>query len=68
VLIKELIERLKVDATDSQTAKHMIQLLELGMLAPKLIIQHLSTLSDELRNLESYVVRNCVLQIVTELT
>ncbi|KAL1380388.1 hypothetical protein pipiens_014240 [Culex pipiens pipiens] len=74
VLIKELIERLSVDAADSQTAKHMSQfLLELGMLAPKLIIPHLSTLSDELLNLESYVVRNCVLQImgeaiVTELT
>ncbi|KAL1373865.1 hypothetical protein pipiens_006204, partial [Culex pipiens pipiens] len=73
VLIKELVERLNVDTTDSQTAKHMSQLLELGMLDAKLIIPHLSTMSDELRNLESYVVHNCVLQImgkaiVTELT
>ncbi|KAL1380186.1 hypothetical protein pipiens_005554, partial [Culex pipiens pipiens] len=69
----ELIERVNVDTTYSQTAKHMSQLLELGMLAPKLIIPHLSTMSDELRNLESYVMRNCVLHImgeaiVTELT
>ncbi|KAL1377104.1 hypothetical protein pipiens_016482 [Culex pipiens pipiens] len=73
VLNKELIERVNVDTTYSQTAKHMSQLLELGMLAPKLIIPHLSTMSDELRNLESYVMRNCVLHImgeaiVTELT
>ncbi|EDS28117.1 condensin [Culex quinquefasciatus] len=54
VLNKELIERVNVDTTYSQTAKHMSQLLELGMLAPKLIIPHLSTMSDELRNLESY--------------
>ncbi|EDS41825.1 condensin [Culex quinquefasciatus] len=47
-----------------QTAKHMSQLL--GMLAPKLIIPHLSTMSDELRNLESYVMRNCVLHIMGE--
>ncbi|EDS28390.1 condensin [Culex quinquefasciatus] len=71
VLNKELIERVNVDTTYSQTAKHMSQLL--GMLAPKLIIPHLSTMSDELRNLESYVMRNCVLHImgeaiVTELT
>ncbi|EDS42786.1 condensin [Culex quinquefasciatus] len=64
VLIKELVERLNVDTTDSQTAKHMSQLLELGMLDAKLIIPHLSTMSDELRNLESYVVHNCVLQIM----
>ncbi|XP_055617518.1 condensin complex subunit 1 isoform X2 [Toxorhynchites rutilus septentrionalis] len=74
VLIKELIERLSVDAADTQTARHCSQfMLELGTLAPKLIIPHLSTLSEELLGLESYVVRNCVLQImgeaiVTELT
>ncbi|XP_021694016.1 condensin complex subunit 1 isoform X2 [Aedes aegypti] len=74
VLIKELIERLGADAADAQVARHFSQfLLELGTLAPKLIIPHLSTLSDELLGLESYVVRNCVLQImgeaiVTELT
>lgn len=74
VLIKELIERLSIDAADAQTARHFSQfLIELGTLAPKLIIPHLSTLSDELLGLESYVVRNCVLQImgeaiVTELT
>ncbi|XP_055595244.1 condensin complex subunit 1-like isoform X2 [Uranotaenia lowii] len=74
VLIKELIERLGIDAADAQTARHFSQfLVELGTLAPKLIIPHLSTLSEELLGLESYVVRNCVLQImgeaiVTELT
>ncbi|EDS44953.1 condensin [Culex quinquefasciatus] len=66
VLNKELIERVNVDTTYSQTAKHMSQLLELGMLAPKLIIPNLSTMSDELRNLESYVMRNCVLHIMGE--
>ncbi|XP_058451548.1 condensin complex subunit 1 isoform X2 [Malaya genurostris] len=67
VLIKELIERLSVDSSDTQTARHFSQfLVELGTLAPKLIIPHLSTLSDELLGLESYVVRNCVLQIMGE--
>lgn len=67
VLIKELIERLSMDAADVQTARHCSQfMVELGTLAPKLIIPHLSTLSEELLGLESYVVRNCVLQIMGE--
>ncbi|XP_065073141.1 condensin complex subunit 1 isoform X2 [Ochlerotatus camptorhynchus] len=67
VLIKELIERLGADVADAQAARHFSQfLLELGTLAPKLIIPHLSMLSDELLGLDAYVVRNCVLQIMGE--
>ncbi|XP_053684767.1 condensin complex subunit 1 isoform X2 [Sabethes cyaneus] len=67
VLIKELIERLGVDASDTQTARHFSQfLVELGTLTPKLMIPHLSTLSEELLGLDSYMVRNCVLQIMGE--
>ncbi|ETN65880.1 condensin [Anopheles darlingi] len=67
VIIKEIIERLSADAADVQTARFFSQfLVELGMSAPKLIIPHLSTLSEELLNLESYTLRNCVLQIMGE--
>ncbi|XP_055539807.1 condensin complex subunit 1 isoform X2 [Wyeomyia smithii] len=67
VLINELIERLGVDASDTQTARHYSQfLVELGTLTPKLMIPHLSTLSEELLGLDSYIVRNCVLQIMGE--
>ncbi|XP_050089414.1 condensin complex subunit 1 isoform X2 [Anopheles aquasalis] len=67
VIIKEIIERLSADAADVQTARFFGQfLVELGMSAPKLIIPHLSTLSEELLNLDSYTLRNCVLQIMGE--
>uniref|UniRef100_A0A182XK54 Condensin complex subunit 1 n=1 Tax=Anopheles quadriannulatus TaxID=34691 RepID=A0A182XK54_ANOQN len=67
VIIKEIIERLSVDSADQQTARFFsLFLVELGTLAPKLMIPHLSTLSEELLNLESYTLRNCVLQIMGE--
>ncbi|XP_058115877.1 condensin complex subunit 1 [Anopheles ziemanni] len=67
VIIKEIIERLSIDAADNQTARFFSQfLIELGTSAPKLMIPHLSTLSEELLNLESYTLRNCVLQIMGE--
>uniref|UniRef100_A0A8W7JGH8 Condensin complex subunit 1 n=1 Tax=Anopheles albimanus TaxID=7167 RepID=A0A8W7JGH8_ANOAL len=67
VIIKEIIERLSADAADVQTARFFSTfLVELGMSAPKLIIPHLSTLSEELLNLESHTLRNCVLQIMGE--
>uniref|UniRef100_A0A182PMX8 Condensin complex subunit 1 n=1 Tax=Anopheles epiroticus TaxID=199890 RepID=A0A182PMX8_9DIPT len=67
VIIKEIIERLSVDSADQQTARFFsVFLIELGTLAPKMMIPHLSTLSEELLNLESYTLRNCVLQIMGE--
>ncbi|XP_052888716.1 condensin complex subunit 1 isoform X2 [Anopheles moucheti] len=67
VILKEIIERLSVDSADSQTARNFsIFLLELGTLAPKLMIPHLSMLSEELLSLDSYTLRNCVLQIMGE--
>uniref|UniRef100_A0A182NKW6 Condensin complex subunit 1 n=1 Tax=Anopheles dirus TaxID=7168 RepID=A0A182NKW6_9DIPT len=67
VIIKEIIERLSVDSADQQTARCFSSfLVELGTLAPKLMIPHLSTLGEELLNLESYTLRNCVLQIMGE--
>uniref|UniRef100_A0AAG5CMQ8 Condensin complex subunit 1 n=1 Tax=Anopheles atroparvus TaxID=41427 RepID=A0AAG5CMQ8_ANOAO len=67
VIIKEIIERLSIDAADVQTARFFSQfLVELGTSAPKLMIPHLSTLSEELLSLESYTLRNCVLQIMGE--
>uniref|UniRef100_A0A4Y0API6 Condensin complex subunit 1 n=1 Tax=Anopheles funestus TaxID=62324 RepID=A0A4Y0API6_ANOFN len=67
VILKEIIERLGVDSADSQTARFFsLFLIELGTLAPKLMIPHLSTLSEELLSLDSYTLRNCVLQIMGE--
>uniref|UniRef100_A0A182MHJ2 Condensin complex subunit 1 n=1 Tax=Anopheles culicifacies TaxID=139723 RepID=A0A182MHJ2_9DIPT len=67
VILKEIIERLSVDAADSQTARfYSIFLIELGTLAPKLMIPHLSMLSEELLNVDSYTLRNCILQIMGE--
>ncbi|XP_058058921.1 condensin complex subunit 1 [Anopheles bellator] len=67
VIIKEIIERLSVDSADAQTGRFFsLFLLELGVKAPKLMIPHLSTLGEELLNLESYTLRNCVLQIMGE--
>ncbi|XP_053670152.1 condensin complex subunit 1 [Anopheles nili] len=67
IIIKEIIERLSVDSADVQISRFFsLFLVELGTLAPKLMIPHLSTLSEELLNLESYTLRNCVLQIMSE--
>lgn len=53
VLLKDLVDTLSNDAADSQTSKFFSQFLtELGTVAPKLIIPHLSTLAEELLNLE----------------
>uniref|UniRef100_A0A182VSA9 Condensin complex subunit 1 n=1 Tax=Anopheles minimus TaxID=112268 RepID=A0A182VSA9_9DIPT len=67
VILKEIIERLSVDAADSQTARfYSIFMTELGTLAPKLMIPHLSMLSEELLNVDSFTLRNCILQIMGE--
>jgi len=53
VLITSLIEIVRCDAADSQTSKNLsLFLTELGTIAPKLMIPHLSTLGDELLNLD----------------
>lgn len=57
VILKDLIDSLCQDASDSQTSKYIAKFLtELGTIAPKLIIPHLSVLSEEMLNLDvSYI-------------
>lgn len=53
VLLKDLIDMLSVDAADTQTIKNFsLFLTELGSIAPKIIIPHLSILGEEILNLE----------------
>ncbi|XP_075166034.1 CAP-D2 condensin subunit [Haematobia irritans] len=65
VLIKEIVECLTLDSADSNVSKNFSNfLMHSASLAPKLMIPHLSTLCDELLNCESYLLRNCILQIM----
>lgn len=53
VLLNEFIEILNSDQADSQTSRYLSQFLsELGHVAPKLIVPHLSMLGEELLNLD----------------
>lgn len=68
VLIKELAERLMEDASDSKLSKHLSQFLsDLGSVAPKLMLPHLSDLAEELLNHEPYTLRNALLQIMGDI-
>ncbi|XP_063704070.1 condensin complex subunit 1 [Culicoides brevitarsis] len=68
VLIKELAERLIEGASDSKLSKHYSQFLsDLGNVAPKLMLPHLSDLGEELLNHEPYSLRNALLQIMGDI-
>lgn len=68
VLIKELAERLMEDASDTKLSKHFSQFLaDLGNVAPKLMLPHLSDLGEELLNHEPYSLRNALLQIMGDI-
>ncbi|XP_055373763.1 condensin complex subunit 1 [Condylostylus longicornis] len=65
VLLKDIVETLSTDSGDTQIARYFSTFLtELGVIAPKLMIPHLSSVGDELLNCESHVLRNCVLQMM----
>lgn len=66
VLIKEIIQNLRTDVIDSAVSRNFSNfLMELASLSPTLMIPQLtSSLCDELLNCESYVVRNCILQVM----
>uniref|UniRef100_A0A1I8PTP0 Condensin complex subunit 1 n=1 Tax=Stomoxys calcitrans TaxID=35570 RepID=A0A1I8PTP0_STOCA len=65
VLIKEIVESLTLDSADSNVSRNFSNfLMHSASVAPKLMIPHLSTLCDELLNCESYLLRNCILQIM----
>lgn len=53
VLLNEFIEILNSDMADNQTSRYLsLFLSELGHVAPKLIVPHLSMLGEELLNLD----------------
>ncbi|XP_055905047.1 condensin complex subunit 1 [Eupeodes corollae] len=67
VLIRDIVESLTVESADTAISRNFSNFLtELSCTSPKMMIPHLSTLSEELLNCESHVLRNCILQIMGE--
>lgn len=67
VLIRDIVETLTVESADTAISRNFSNFLtELSLTSPKMMIPHLSTLSEELLNCESHVLRNCILQIMGE--
>ena len=68
VFIKEMLDHLSIDASDNQASKHFAMFItELGSLNPSLMIPHISTMSEEILSLESYTLRNCILNLMGEI-
>ncbi|BFF96257.1 condensin complex subunit 1 [Drosophila madeirensis] len=67
ILIKSIVEALKLDSADTTVSKHFSAfLLEFSNIAPVLIIPHLSKLGEELLDCQSHMLRNTVLQIIAD--
>ncbi|XP_017000581.2 condensin complex subunit 1 [Drosophila takahashii] len=65
ILIKSIVDALKLDSSDSTVSKHFSNFLaEFSTIAPALIIPHLEKLADDLLDCQSHTLRNCVLQII----
>ncbi|XP_036674153.3 condensin complex subunit 1 [Drosophila suzukii] len=65
ILIKSIVDALKLDSSDSTVSKHFSNFLaEFSNIAPSLIIPHLEKLADDLLDCQSHTLRNCVLQII----
>ncbi|XP_017131414.1 condensin complex subunit 1 [Drosophila elegans] len=65
ILIKNIVDALKLDTADSTVSKHFSNFLaEFSSIAPSLIIPHLEKLADDLLDCQSHTLRNCVLQII----
>ncbi|XP_017083275.2 condensin complex subunit 1 [Drosophila eugracilis] len=65
ILIKSIVDALKLDSSDSTVSKHFSSFLaEFSNIAPSLIIPHLEKLADDLLDCQSHMLRNCVLQII----
>lgn len=61
-LLTDLIENLNVAVADTQVAKNFSQfLLEMGQVAPRHVMPHLSNLGEELLNVE---VNHCIIKII----
>lgn len=70
VLIKQMLEHLCNEdlRSDSQASKHFgIFFTHVANSEPALIMPHVSTLADEILNMESHTLRNCILTIMSEI-
>ncbi len=69
VLVKELLDHLSADGGgDTASSKHFgMFLMEVANADPQLIIPHVSTLAEEILNLDSHTLRNCILQIESDI-
>lgn len=64
-LIESLVDKLSADETDPHKSKLFSQFLtEMTSVAPNLILPHILKLSENLMNAESYLLRNCALQLM----
>ncbi|EDV53204.1 condensin complex subunit 1 [Drosophila erecta] len=65
ILIKSIVDALKMDSSDSSVSKHFSNFLaEFSNIAPSLIVPHLEKLAEDLLDCQSHTLRNCVLQII----
>lgn len=65
ILINEIIDCIAEDATDGVLVKNIsCFLIELCSVACKHLLPHLSTISEELLNCESHLLRNSCLQVI----
>lgn len=65
ILINEIVDCIAEDATDGVLVKNISSfLIELCSVASKLLLPHLTTISEELLNCESHLLRNSCLQVI----
>ncbi|EDW53379.1 condensin complex subunit 1 [Drosophila sechellia] len=65
ILIKSIVDALRMDSSDSSVSKHFSNFLaEFSNIAPSLIVPHLEKLAEDLLDCQSHTLRNCVLQII----
>ncbi|KAL5282586.1 NCAPD2 family protein [Megaselia abdita] len=65
ILINEIVDCIAEDAADGVLVKNISTfLIELCNVASKLLLPHLSTISEELLNCESHLLRNSCLQVI----
>lgn len=68
VIIDQILDGLDSDATDGPVVKNIATFLtELGHHSPTLFMPHLREIANDILNLESYQLRICILQLMSEI-
>ncbi|CRK91778.1 CLUMA_CG005410, isoform A [Clunio marinus] len=67
VIIDQIVSGLDNSSGGSVVKNISAFLTELGNVSPKLVMPYIRDIADELLNLESYLLRICVLQVMTEI-